>query len=191
MLQSRYYTEEDLRDFGFQSLGSDVRISSDCRVYGAEHISIGSHVRIDDFTILAAVRGSITIGDYVFIARGCHLSGVFGIEMHDFSSMAANTVIYSASDDYSGASLTAQVVPHHYTNYIGGPVTIGRHVIIGASSVVLGPADLGEGCSFGSFSLISKTLPAWGVYAGIPVRRLKERSRELLEQEAALRRQHP
>lgn len=191
MLQSRYYTEDDLKDFGFKSLGSDVKISSDCRVYGAQHIAIGSHVRIDDFTILAAVRGSITIGDYVFIARGCHLSGVFGIELHDFSSMAANTVIYSASDDYSGANLTAQVVPHQYTGYVGGPVTVGRHVIIGASSVVLGPADVGEGCSFGAFSLISKSLPAWGVYAGIPVKRLKERSRGLLEKEAALRHDFP
>jgi hypothetical protein len=58
MLQSRYYTEHDLADFGFKSLGRNIMISSDARVYGAHNISIGNNVRIDDFTILAAVNGS-------------------------------------------------------------------------------------------------------------------------------------
>jgi len=79
ILQSFYYTEHDLADFGFKRIGRNVRISSDARIYGAGNISIGDNVRIDDFVILAAVRGYIDIGSYVFIARGSHLSGVFGI----------------------------------------------------------------------------------------------------------------
>ncbi len=62
MLQGYYLTEKDLQDFGFKSLGQNVRISSDARIYGAENISIGNNVRIDDFVILAAVGGSITKG---------------------------------------------------------------------------------------------------------------------------------
>lgn len=107
MLQSFYYNERDLADFGFKCLGRNVMISSDARIYGASNISIGDNVRIDDFVTMAAVRGYIDIGNYVFIARGSHLSGAFGIELHDFSSMAANTVIYSASDDYSGEALSS------------------------------------------------------------------------------------
>lgn len=186
MLQSRYLTEHDLRDFGFKSLGSNVRISSDARIYGAANISIGSNVRIDDFAILASVAGSIAIGNYVFIARGCHLSGVFGLEMHDFSSMAANTVVYTASDDYSGEALTAQVVPHEFTKYRGGKVTLGRHVIIGSACTILGPAHLAEGCSIGAMSLIATDLEPWGIYAGIPAKRLKDRKRDLLRYESLI-----
>ena len=186
MLQSPYYTESDLADFGFKSLGRNVRISSDARIYGAKNISIGNNVRIDDFAILAAVRGSIEIGNYVFIARSSHLSGVFGIELHDFSSMAANTVIYSASDDYSGEALTAQVVPHEFTKYNGGKVVIGRHVIIGSSCTIVGPATLGEGCSIGAMSLIMKDTDPWGIYAGVPARRIKERKKDLLQMEKQL-----
>jgi galactoside O-acetyltransferase len=182
-LQSRYFTEHDLADFGFKSLGKNVRISSDARIYGAKNISIGDNVRIDDFAILAAVRGSIDIGNYVFIARNSHLSGVFGIEMHDFSSMAANTVVYSASDDYSGEALTAQVVPHEFTKYCGGKVVFGRHVIVGSASTVVGPAVLGEGCSIGAMSLVLKDCDPWGIYAGVPAKRIKERKRELLQME--------
>lgn len=183
-LQSEYFTEDDLRPMGFKSVGKNVRISSDARVYGAKNISIGNNVRIDDFAILAAVRGSIDIGNYVFIARNCHLSGVFGIEMHDFSSMAANTVVYSASDDYSGEAMTAQVVPHQFTKYCGGKVIIGRHVIIGSSSTIVGPAHLAEGCSVGAMTLVQKDLDPWGIYVGVPARRLKERKRDLLKMEA-------
>lgn len=144
MLKSNYLTEEDLKDYGFKSLGKNVRISSDARIYGEKNISIGDNVRIDDFTILSAVNGYINIGSYVFIARNSHLSGFLGIEMHDFSSMAANTVIYSASDDYSGDYLTAQAIPQKYTAHIGGPVIIGKHVIIGSSSTIIGPCNIGE-----------------------------------------------
>ena len=180
MLQSKYLTEVELKDFGFKSIGINVMISTDVRVYGQENISIGNDVRIDDFTILSAVNGSIDIGNYIFIARNSHLSGFFGIELQDFSSMAANTVIYSASDDYSGEYLTAQAVPQKYTSHIGGPVIIGRHVIIGSGCTIMGPCNIGEGCSIGAMTLVQKDLPPWGIYIGIPCKRFKERKKGLL-----------
>ena len=181
MLKSKYLTEDDLKHYGFKSLGKNVRISSDARIYGEKNISIGSNVRIDDFAILSAVNGYINIGSYVFIARNSHLSGFLGIEMHDFSSMAANTIIYSASDDYSGDYLTAQAIPQKYTAHIGGPVIIGKHVIIGSSSTIIGPCNIGEGCSIGAMTLVQKELPPWGIYVGVPCKRLKERKKGLLE----------
>ena len=158
MLQSKHFSEIDLKDFGFKSIGKNIKISSDARIYGPENISIGNNVRIDDFAILSAKNGSISIGNYVFIARNSHLSGFFGIEIHDFSSMAANTVIYSASDDYSGDYLTAQAIPQKYTTYIGGAVVIGKHVIIGSACSIFGPSIIGEGYSLGAMTLVTRDL---------------------------------
>ena len=183
MLQSRYLNEVDLKDFGFKSIGKNVKISSDARIYGPENISIGNNVRIDDFTILSAINGSITLGNYVFIARNSHLSGYHGIEMHDFSGMGANTIIYSASDDYSGDYLTAQAIPQKYTAHIGGPVIIGKHVIIGGACTIIGPSVIGEGCSIGAMTFIHRNLKPWGIYFGVPAKRLKERKRGLLKLE--------
>ena len=183
MLQSKYFSEIDLKDFGFKSIGKNVKISSDARIYGPENISIGNNVRIDDFAILSATIGTISIGNYVFIARNSHLSGFFGIEMHDFSSMAANTIIYSASDDYSGDHLTAQAIPQKYTSHIGGAVVIGKHVIIGSACSILGPSIIGDGCSVGAKTFVNKDLTPWGIYIGIPAKRLKERKKGLLELE--------
>lgn len=188
MLQKEcYYTEHDLKDFGFKSLGSNIRISSDARIYGAERIIIGDNVRIDDFVMLATGEGYITIGNYCHITRNCNLSGSFGIEVGDFSSMAANTVIYSASDDFTGDHMTNQAIPREFTKLGGGKVTLGRHVIIGASSVIIGAADIGEGCSLGAATVVvNKDLEPWGMYVGNPARRIKDRKRGLLELEKQL-----
>lgn len=183
MLQSTYYTENDLKDFGFKSLGKNVRISSDARIYGAKNIEIGDNVRIDDFAILSASTGYIYIKNNVFIARGCHLSGSLGIIMHDFTTLAGNTIIYSASDDYSGKYLAGQAIPPKYTSYVGGLVEIGKHVIVGCNCTILGKCHIMEGCSVGSMSLVKSDTLDWGVYAGVPVQRIKERSRDLLDLE--------
>jgi galactoside O-acetyltransferase len=186
MLQSKYLTEHDLKDFGFKSIGRDVKISTDARIYGPENISLGSNLRIDDFAILVAVNGSITVGNYVHITRNSHLSGTFGIEMRDFSSIGANTVIYTGSDDYFGDYLTNQIVPAKYTTKVGGPVIIGRHAIIGSACSIIGPCEIGEGCSVGAMSLIRKDLEPWGIYLGIPAKRVKERGKKLLALEEEL-----
>lgn len=191
MLKSKYYNEDDLKNFGFKSIGKNVLISSDVRIYGQQNISIGNNVRIDDFVTLSSNNGFIEIKNNVFIARGCHLSGFFGIILNDFSSMAANTILYSASDDYSGEFLTAQAIPQEYTSHIGGLINVGRHVIIGANTVIIGKSNLAEGVSVGSNSLVYKDLQEWGVYAGSPVKFLKERSRNLLDLEKKLIKERP
>lgn len=191
MLKSKYYTEKDLLDFGFKKIGTGVLISSDARIYGQENISIGNNVRIDDFVSISAVNGFVEIKNNVFIARGCHISGFYGVILDDFSSMAANTIIYSASDDYSGNFLTAQAIPQEYTAHIGGLVNIGKHVIIGAGTIIIGACNIGTGCSIGSMTLIIKDLLEWNVYAGIPAKIIKKRSNKLLELEKKLISERP
>ena len=183
MLQSKYLTEHDLKDFGFKSLGKNVRISSDARIYGQENISIGDYVRIDDFVTLSASRGYITLGSFILIAKGCHLSGPFGIEMQDFSGIAAFNVIYSGSDDFSGDYLTGQAIPQEYTKQRGGLVQLGRHVNTGSCVTILGPSVIGEGSNIGAMSLVNKDIDPWGMYFGVPAKRFKDRKKNLLELE--------
>jgi galactoside O-acetyltransferase len=180
MLQSKYLTEHDLKDFGFKSIGKNVRISSDARIYGQENISIGDYVRIDDFVTLSASRGFIEIRGFNLIAKGCHLSAPFGIIMEEFSGIAAFNVFYSGSDDFSGDYLTGQAIPQEYTNQRGGIIRLGRHCNTGSNVTILGPASIGEGSNVGALSLVNKDLEPWGMYIGIPARRLKDRKQNLL-----------
>lgn len=179
-----FYTEDELAELGLKSYGKNVCLSRKASIYGAENISLGSHVRIDDFCVLS---GCISIGNHVHIANFCAImAGTAGVEMDDFSALSSRSAIYAQSDDYSGAALTNPTVPEKYLNVTYGKVIFGRHVIVGTGSTILPGVKIGEGCSVGSMSLVNRSLAPWGIYVGIPCQYKKERSRKLLEMEQNL-----
>ncbi len=181
-----YYHEDELRDFGFKSVGRDVRVARNCTIIGLENISLGDHVRIDGFTAMIAAHGAIEIGSHVHITLHCLLAGGGRLVMEDFSGLSQGSRIYTRIDDYSGEHLTGGTVPAEYLGTITAPVTVGRHAIIGAGSTVLPGVTIGEGSAVGANSLVKSDLEPWGVYVGCPVRRVKARSRKLLEMEKKL-----
>lgn len=173
----------EIESIGFAAVGEDVRISEQARFYGASRIRIGSHVRIDDFCVLSAGEGGIEIGNYVHIAVFSSLIGRGGIFLADFCNLSSRVAIYSSNDDYSGSSMTNPTVPAEFTNVHHAPVSLGRHVIVGSGSIILPGVTLEDGVAVGALSLVNKDCKAFGVYAGNPVRRIKERKRDLLELE--------
>lgn len=181
-----YYDEQELRAFGFKAIGSNVRIAKNCTIIGLENISIGDNVRIDGYSTLIAAGGFINLGSYIHIGGYSLVSGGAGVVMEDFSGLSQGVRIYSKSDDYSGAGLTNPMVPAEYLNVVGGTVTLKRHVIVGSGSIILPKVTVGEGSSVGALSVVTKTLDEWGVFVGSPARRLKARSRKLLELEQKL-----
>lgn len=177
-----YLTESELEKLGFKFLGRNVKISDKAAIYNPEIISIGDNSRIDDFCV---VSGLVEIGKNVHIAPHCLLAGgELGIFMEDFSGLAYYVQVFSQSDDYTGKSMTNPTVPAQYKREFKSPVYIGRHVIVGTSSVVFPGVKLAEGCSVGAMTLVNKSTEPWGVYIGSPARRVKDRSKELLEFEA-------
>jgi len=184
MFNNGYYTENDLLDAGFASIGKNVLISKDATIVGLNNISIGNNVRIDGYTTITSTRGKLVVGSNIHIAAYCLIASHGGIVMEDFSGLSHGVKLYSGSDDYSGKCLTNPTVPSKYKTEIIKPIHIGRHVIIGSSSVVLPGVKIGEGASVGAMSLVTKSLDEWGVYFGSPVKKLKNRSKKMLELEA-------
>lgn len=180
-----YLTLAEVGELGLASAGEDVRISRDARLFGASLISLGSHVRIDAFTIISA-GAPVLIGNYVHIAPFCLLSGQGGILMGDFSGLSGRVSIYTSSDDYSGLTMTNPTVPSEFTDVKSAQIRIGRHAIIGTGAVLLPGASIGEGSAVGALSLVSKPLPAWTIFAGNPLRVIRERRGDLLDLERRL-----
>lgn len=183
ILSGRMLTEDELAQIGFAAFGRNVRISNRASIYGAQHLRLGDHVRIDDFTVISA-SGAVTIGSYVHIANHCSLIVGAPLTFEDYSTISAGGRIFTKSDDYSGSAMTNPTVPEEYTAVTSAPVTIGRHVIIGASSVILPGSVLEEGVAVGAMSLVRGTLAGWGIYAGTPATFLRTRTRDLLTLEA-------
>lgn len=172
---------DEVRRLGFKSVGDNVRISVRASFYNCARISLGNNVRIDDFCVLSAGEKGISIGDYVHIAVASTLIGAGEIVISSFCNISSRVAIYSSSDDYSGMHLTNPMVASDYTCVTHASVYLGRHVIIGCGSVILPGVRLADGVAVGALSLVKNDCAEFGVYAGTPVRRIKERNRNLLE----------
>jgi galactoside O-acetyltransferase len=178
-------TREQIASLGFAEVGEGVQISDKASFYGASRISIGDHSRIDDFCVLSAGAGGIALGQHVHIAVYSSLIGAGRITVEDFCNVSSRVSIYSSSDDYSGHSMTNPTVPEAFTGVQHADVILNRHVIVGSGSVILPGVRLHEGVAIGALSLVRSSCEAFGIYAGNPLRRLKDRSRDLLSKEAA------
>ena len=179
-----FYNEEELKEIGLKRVGQNVKISKKASIYSPEEIEIGDNVRIDDFALLS---GSIVIGNNVHISTYAALFSCEKIiEIKDYVGVSSRVTIYSQTDDYSGDSLTNPTIPEEYKNVIKKEVVLGKHVIIGSSSVILPGASIGEGTAVGAMSLVNKPLEEWSIYAGIPCKKIKDRSKKLLEYEKEL-----
>ena len=179
-------SREALEKMGFASVGKDVQVSDRASFYGINKITLGDNARIDDFCVLAAGAGGICIGRHVHIAVYSSLIGAANITLSDFSGLSSRVSIYSSSDDYSGATMTNPTVPSEYTGVTHADVFLGKHVIVGSGSAVLPGVTLEEGVAIGALSLVTRSCEAFGIYAGTPVKRIKERRRDLLEIERML-----
>ena len=183
-MNNKYLNTKDLKKLG-------VRCGKNCQVHETviannyKKIILGSNVRIDAYSILITKNMDIKIGSYIHIGSHCYLSGQKGIEMKNFSGLGQGVKIYSVNDDYSGMSLTNPTTNSKNRKKVEqtGKVVIGKHVNIGANSIVLPNVKIGNGASVGSLSLVKNNLKGWFVYFGIPVLPLFKRSNEILNLE--------
>lgn len=172
---------DQLKAYGFKKLGKNVRISEKASIYNPEFMEIGDNSRVDDFCVLS---GRISIGRNVHIAVFCNVAGGSeGIVFEDFSGLAYGCHVMTQTDDYTGRTLTNPTVPAKYKKETKRRVHIGRHCIVGTSSIIFPGVTLQEGTSVGAMSMVTKSTEPWTVYFGIPAKRLKSRKQDLLDLE--------
>lgn len=181
-----FYNEEELETLGLKYYGKNVKISRKASIYSPDTISLGNEVRIDDFVCLVGGTQGIKIGSYVHLAFFSILVGEGGIKMDDFSGLSSRVSLYSATDDYSGETLTNPTVPGKYKKIYKGPIHLCKHVIIGTNTTILPNVTVGEGSSVGANSLITKDCEPWGIFAGCPCRKINNRKNDLLKFEKKL-----
>lgn len=181
-----FLSQDKIAAMGFKSLGEDVFLSDKASFYNCQNIAIGSNVRIDDFCVISAGEGGIEIGNYIHIAVYSSLIGAGKIVLEDYSNISSKVAIYSSNDDYSGAWMTNPMVPSELTNVTQADVRVGRHVIVGSGSVILPGVTLHEGVAIGALSLVPHSCNDFGIYTGVPAKRIKERDKNILRLEKTL-----
>lgn len=176
-LNSDYLTSKELEVLGISNAKQrKILIHSTAVIVDFDSITFGNNIRIDPFVVISC--SNLVIGSHVHIATGCCIFGRSKITLGDFANLSAQVLVYSSSDDYSGKTMTNPTVPNEYKAVEHAPVTIGRHCILGAKSVVLPGSSLGEGAAIGSSALVKGEISPWTISVGIPARPIKERSKE-------------
>ncbi len=166
-----------------------------CAYYRLFHdIEIGNRCSIErGGAITTLYGGKIKIGDCCSISRGAQLLTHGGnISIGNNCTINPMTVIYGQGGVFIGDNvrIAAQcaIIPsnHIFTDatipiYLQGlskkGIVIKDDVWLGAGVKVLDGVTIGEGCVIGANSVVTKSLPPYGVYVGVPAKLLKIRNK--------------
>jgi dTDP-4-amino-4,6-dideoxy-D-glucose acyltransferase len=184
-LNAGFLSPEDLAAKGIPDAAErNILIHSTCVILDFARLRLGRNIRIDPYCVITCAR--LDMGDHIHISSGVSFSGGGVVTVADFATISNQCLIFTSSDDYSGAFMANPMVPSRFTNVDTQDVTFGRHSLLGARCTVLPGAILEEGVSVGVGALIKGRLPAWTLYVGVPAKPLRPRSRDLLALETTL-----
>lgn len=126
--------------------GSEIRVSNG-RMY------IGDNVEFKENTVLQANKGTIKIGNKVFINRNCSIISCDKIEIGDGTSLGGNILIYDHDHIYK------RYGEQNWNNINKSSVIIGKNVWIGANTVILKGTRIGDNSVIAAGSVIKGEIP--------------------------------
>ncbi len=112
----------------------------------------------------------VSVDDNVVINWGCVLDGrKYPIEIGKNVSLGPEATILTLGHDTRSPSFEDK----------GGPVIIKDHCWVAYRSTILPGVTLAEGTVIGAGSVVSRDTEPYGIYAGVPARKVGERPRGL------------
>lgn len=160
----------------FRGMGSATFVSPFIQAVGLDCVSLGSRSRISRNTRLLALKRygtqvfspHISIGDNVSIGFGCTLSCVNQLEIGHDVTIGDNVYIADSHHDYSNPALGVLDQP-----LLPGRITIGQGAWVGYGAFIVGNVSVGERSVVGANSVVTRSVPAYTVVAGVPARPVK------------------
>ena len=105
----------------------------------------------------------ISIGDHVYIAAGCWVSGSAPLVIEDEVVLGPYVIVTTASHGFSGGSARFGAAER-------GPVTIGRGSWLAAHVVVAAGVTIGSGNLIGANAVVTRDTPADVFVGGVPAK---------------------
>ncbi|WP_232549046.1 acyltransferase [Propioniciclava soli] len=111
----------------------------------------------------------LTIGARTIVGDGAILDARGGLRIGSDVNFSTGVQIWTAQHDWSGDDF----------GYVKAPVTIGDRAWLGPAVIVLPGTDIGEGVVLAAGAVAKGTLEPYGLYAGVPAKRIRDRPRTL------------
>ncbi|MDR2886855.1 MAG: acyltransferase [Bacteroidales bacterium] len=161
----------------FKNFGKNSIIYRKAELAGARYISIGNNVEIYRNAMLAAwdtyggqtLYPEIFIGDGSTIGEHCHISAINRIVFG--KNVAAGNWFTVLDNNHGELTIDSlNVPPLSRPLFSKGPVSIGDNVWLGDKVTVLAGVTIGKNSIIGANSVVTKSIPANCVAAGIPAK---------------------
>lgn len=135
------------------------------------NVSVNSNINADPIgcdykTIIYTHHGGrIVIGNNVGMSNTTLCAHEL-IEINDFATIGAGVKIYDT--DFHPLEADARQTGNHGIKT--KPVKLGKHVFIGAQSIILKGVTIGDGAVIGAGSVVTKDVPPYEIWAGNPAK---------------------
>ncbi|MBN2779503.1 MAG: hypothetical protein JXQ74_00340 [Alphaproteobacteria bacterium] len=150
--------------------GKHTKIADLAIIKQPDHLIMGDYSEIREFTVITA---KTTLGKHCGIERNVTISGSkYHFKLGDYSAIAHGARILLQSNDY-----VHDLISHDSS--IEGDVTFDRYTGCGANAIVMPNNHIPEGTVIGALSFVPPNFKfePWSVYAGIPIRKIKDRDK--------------
>jgi maltose O-acetyltransferase len=139
------------------------------RIFG---MKLASRAKIGVGCLILGGPGRITIGAGSVINPGVVLDGRFPLSIGSNVSISIQALILTLEHDLAVTDFGG----------IGGPVTIGDRVFIGARAIVLPGISIGEGAAVAAGAIVTKDVEPYTIVAGVPAKPIGSRPKTLTYQ---------
>ncbi|MES2426932.1 MAG: acyltransferase [Bacteroidota bacterium] len=135
-------------------------------VFPFNEFNLGERSVIEDFATINNGVGNVSIGDKSFIGMGNVIIGPVTIGNNVI--LAQNIVVSGLNHGYEDVN-----TPPSLQKTICKPIFIADDVWIGANSVITAGVTLGKHCVIGAGSVVTKDVPEFSVAVGNPAKIIK------------------
>jgi acetyltransferase-like isoleucine patch superfamily enzyme len=137
-------------------------------------VSIGNDCKLEHsiyfkYAGIWSIGPSIIIEDKVFIGSGCEFNITKGIQI------GKNTMIASGCRFIDHDHGTAKGTAINDQKATVRPIIIEEEVWLGVNCVVLKGVKIGKGAVVAAGSVVTKSIPAYEIWAGVPAKKINER----------------
>jgi acetyltransferase-like isoleucine patch superfamily enzyme len=150
---------------------ANPRVAKTVQLDQRHKISLGPDVFIDRYSILRPAEGTISIQGNSYIGPFCVILASGGVTIATDVMVGPHTVIASGNHDFKQTKLPMKQCPM----LAAGPIVIEEDVWIGSHCLIVDNVTIGKGCVIGGGSVVTKSTEPYGIYAGVPARKIGSR----------------
>ena len=152
----------------FRRLGKNVVFERGVMVFHPENIEIGENVYIGHYTILKGYyKNEMTIGDHTWIGAQCFLHSAGGLRIGRAVGIGPKVTILTSQHHTPERSIPVYFSPIEFSE-----VTLDDGCDIGAGAIILPGTKIGEGAIIGAGAVVTNSIPAYEIWAGVPARKI-------------------